>query len=121
MLRSAKDLRGYAIHATDGVIGEVEDMYCDNERWTIRYFVVDTGSRLSGRKVLVPPLWIDAVDWSTSKVSVDLFRHAIQGAPHFDAAAQFTREREQAMYEHYGRSGYWVPSADHDKAVPAVK
>ena len=43
MLRNVKDLQGYAIRATDGVIGTVEDMYFDDEGWAIRYLVVDTG------------------------------------------------------------------------------
>jgi sporulation protein YlmC with PRC-barrel domain len=47
MLRNVKDLQGYAIRATDGVIGEVEDMYFDDEGWAIRYLVVNTGRWLS--------------------------------------------------------------------------
>ena len=31
MLRSVKDLRSYAIRATDGVIGKVDDLYFDDE------------------------------------------------------------------------------------------
>ena len=40
MLRNVKDLRGYAIRATDGVIGHVDDFYFDDEAWAIRYLVV---------------------------------------------------------------------------------
>ena len=50
MLRNVKDLRGYAIRATDGVIGRVDDFYFDDEDWGVRYLVVDTGGWLSGRK-----------------------------------------------------------------------
>ena len=39
MLRNVKDLRGYAIRATDGVIGSVEDFYFDDEDWGVRYLV----------------------------------------------------------------------------------
>ena len=53
MMRKVKDLRGYAIRATDGVIGRVDDFYFDDEHWGIRYLVVDTGTWLSGRKVLI--------------------------------------------------------------------
>ena len=55
MLRNVKDLRGYAIRGTDGVIGKVDDFYFDDEDWFIRYLVVNTGSWLSGRKVLISP------------------------------------------------------------------
>ena len=49
MLRNVKDLRGYAIRATDGVIGRVDDFYFDDEDWGVRYLVVDTG-RLAVRQ-----------------------------------------------------------------------
>ena len=32
MLRNVKDLRGYTILATDGAIGEVDDLYFDDDR-----------------------------------------------------------------------------------------
>ena len=53
MLRNVKDLRGYAIRTTDGVLGTVDDFYFDDRDWGIRYLVVDTGRWLSGRKVLI--------------------------------------------------------------------
>ena len=50
MLRSMKELEGYAIRAIDGTIGHVQDFYFDDDSWVIRYFVVDTGSWLSGQR-----------------------------------------------------------------------
>ena len=44
MLRNVKDLRGYAICGTDGLIGTVDDVYFDDEDWGIRYLVVNTGT-----------------------------------------------------------------------------
>jgi hypothetical protein len=63
MLRNLKELRGYAIRATDGVIGKVNDFYFDDEAWGIGYLVVDTDSRLSGRKVLISPIALASPDW----------------------------------------------------------
>ena len=63
MLRNVNDLRGYAIRATDGVIGEVDDLYFDDEDWAIRYLVVDTGTWLRDRKVLISPIAIGHPDW----------------------------------------------------------
>ena len=40
MLRNSKDLEGSAIGATDGAIGDVKDLYFDDEEWVIRYLVV---------------------------------------------------------------------------------
>jgi len=44
MLRSINDLRGLTIRATDGEIGSVDQFFFDDERWSIRYLVVNTGT-----------------------------------------------------------------------------
>jgi PRC-barrel domain len=120
-LRSCQAVNGYHLHAVDGDIGHVEAFIIEDDSWAIRYLVVNTSNWWIGHSMLVAPLWITAVDWSTSKVSVALTRHAIKGAPPYDDVAQFTREQEQALHEHYGRSGYWTTKAHHDAAVPALK
>ena len=56
MQHSICSLIGYAIRATDGDLGTVDEFYFDDETWTIRYIVVETGNWLSGRKVLISPV-----------------------------------------------------------------
>ena len=48
MLRNSKDLEGCS---TDGTMGEVKDLYFDDEAWVIRYFIVSSGAWLANRKV----------------------------------------------------------------------
>jgi hypothetical protein len=48
-----RGLRGDDVAARDGVFGSVEDVYFDEERWAVRYFVVDTGELL-GRLLIAP-------------------------------------------------------------------
>jgi len=55
MLWKASTIHGYAIAASDGEIGRVSDFLFDDATWLIRWLVVETGSWLSGRKVLLPP------------------------------------------------------------------
>ena len=55
MLQSARDLRGYTIRASDGDIGEIYDVYFDDESWSVRYVVVETGNWLFNRRVLLSP------------------------------------------------------------------
>lgn len=62
-MRTVKDLRGYAINASDGDIGRVDDLYFDDEAWVIRYVVVDTGTWLPGRRVLISAIAIGHPDW----------------------------------------------------------
>jgi hypothetical protein len=54
-LRSANNVAGYYIEATDGEIGHVEDFIIDDETWEIRYMVVDIRNWLPGKKVLIAP------------------------------------------------------------------
>jgi sporulation protein YlmC with PRC-barrel domain len=98
----------YQVHATDGDIGHVDDLLVEDQTWAIQYLIVDTHGWWSGRRVLVAPRWIDDVSWSEATVSVDLTRHAIKGAPPYDADAQLDRQREQALHDHYDRPGYWT-------------
>ena len=46
MLRSLKKLEHYTVTATDGDIGSVANFLLDDERWTVRYLVVETGGLL---------------------------------------------------------------------------
>jgi hypothetical protein len=55
VLRSISDLRRVTIAATDGEVGSVRDLYFDDLRWTVRYLVIDAGSWLPDRWVLVSP------------------------------------------------------------------
>ena len=65
MLRSLKDLEQYAVNATDGAIGTVVNFLVDDERWVLRYLVVDTDSFLDRRRVLISPISFRQVAWST--------------------------------------------------------
>lgn len=56
MLRSLKELEHYVVSAIDGEIGKVADFLLDDERWIVRYLVVETGGFFSGRRVLVSPI-----------------------------------------------------------------
>src|ERR1700722_14509983 len=43
MLTNVTFLKGLVIHATDGELGHVDQLYFDDETWAIRYLTVDTG------------------------------------------------------------------------------
>jgi hypothetical protein len=50
-----KELYSHTLHTPGGDIGHVKDLYFDDRNWAVRYLVTDTGSWLSGRKVLISP------------------------------------------------------------------
>jgi len=80
-LRSAADAVGYAIAAVDGEIGSVSDFLTNPEDWRIRRIVLDTGSWLSDRQVMLMPDQIRQIDWAERTVRVDLSREQIRNSP----------------------------------------
>jgi hypothetical protein len=77
-LRSAGEVVGYHIEATDGSVGHVEDLLVDLDDWAIKDIVVDTRNWLPGKKVRVAPDAIESVDWATKQVRVRLTRDQVK-------------------------------------------
>ena len=107
MLRSANELKGYTIEATDGDIGEVVQFYFDDEKWTIRYLVADTGGWLMGRRVLISPAALGRVDWNARKLHVNMNKERVENSPGIDTDRPVSRQHETAYYNYYGYPYYW--------------
>lgn len=107
MLRSINDLAGSAIHATDGTIGDVTDFYFDDKAWVIRYLVVDTGSWLSSRKVLISPIAIGQPDWAAKLVPVSITKEQVKNSPDIDTEKPVSRQHEIRYLGYYGYPYYW--------------
>lgn len=107
MLRSLKDLEKYTISATDGNIGTVENFLLDDEHWTIRYLVAQTGSFFDERRVLISPISFRQADWTTRQIHVALTMDRIKKSPSVDTDKPVSRQHEQEFYRHYGYPYYW--------------
>src|ERR671937_203627 len=108
MLRSLEELKGYAIHATDGDIGNVEDVYFDEGHWTVRYFVVNTGNWLTGRRVLISPIVFRDADWHAKKILVTLTREQVKNSPDFDTHKPVSRQHEIELARYFNWAPYWM-------------
>lgn len=107
MLRSTKELQGLTIHATDGDIGKVNDLYFDDDAWAVRYLVVDTGKWLSGRQVLVAPAVVQRHVGDWDRIEVSLSCEQVKNSPDFDTAEQGSRQKEQELSKYYHWPAYW--------------
>jgi len=96
-----------SIRATDGEIGEVYDFFFDDETWTIRYLVVDTGKWFSGRRVLISPVVLGKPDRENEVFPVSLTRQQVQKSPDIDVDRPISRLSEQQLYTYYGWPSYW--------------
>jgi hypothetical protein len=106
-LRSTKEMSACNLAASDGEIGQVQDLLIDSGTWTIRYLVVDTRSSSDAKFVVVAPASIDRVSWKDAKVFTTLSRAALKPAPEYKAESPPTRDYEERLHRHYRRPGYW--------------
>jgi len=70
--------------------------------------VVDTARWLIGRKVLISPLSVRAIDWQARSVAVDLSRQQIEDSPGIDSDKPVTRQHEHAYFDYFGYPYYWA-------------
>ncbi len=108
MIRCVKHLKRFDIVATDGSIGAVDDFYFDDERWAVRYVVVDTGKWLPGRRVLVSPYSVMRTEWGEQRVLLSINRQHVRDSPPIDTQQPVSRQHEAEYLTHFGYPYYWT-------------
>ncbi|MEA3434926.1 MAG: PRC-barrel domain-containing protein [Thermodesulfobacteriota bacterium] len=120
MLRSVNELYNYVLEAEDGDIGRCKDFLFDDELWTIRYMVADTGKWLPGRKVLIspvslgPPISLGPQNLPRDLFPVKLTMEKIKNSPSLDSDAPVSRQYESKWLGYYGFPYYWGGNADEN-------
>jgi hypothetical protein len=107
MLHTLKDLEGFTVHASDGDIGEITDSFFDDQQWAIRYLVVETGSWLESKKVLLSPISIKHVDREAKTLMVSISREQVKNSPDVDTQKPVSRQYEVDYLGYYGYPYYW--------------
>ena len=111
MLHKVKTLEGYKLDSLDGEIGHVQGFYFDDQHWTIRYLVADTGNWLPGRQVLISPYALVAAIEEEKHIAVDLTKKQVENSPSLNSDKPVSRQFEESYYEHYGWPTYWGGTA----------
>ena len=111
MFRLCNKLKGYRLGATDGEIGKVEDFYFNDQDWTVRYLVADTGYWLPDRLVLISPHALGQVDDKENVLHVQLTRGQVEESPPITADQPLSRQYEREYYNYYGWPAYWTGPA----------
>jgi hypothetical protein len=103
---SARSLIGFDVKSREADVGYAGSLVFDDQEWMTRYLVVDVGSLLSDRRVLVASDWL-TIDWDAQDIRVDVTCDEMEGAPEFDLQMPIHRDYETLLYDHYGRQRYW--------------
>jgi uncharacterized protein YrrD len=80
-LRSADEVIGYTVGASDGELGHIVDFLIDDRDWSVRQLVVDTAKWWTGKQVPIPAESIDTISWGDRTVFVKLTREEIREQP----------------------------------------
>lgn len=122
MLWNVSNLHGYVGHASDGSIGAIDDFLFDDANWRVRWLVLDTGSWLPGRRVVLPPAAIKMLDATRRSVELTVSKQQVEDSPGLDKEAPVSRQFEDLLFSHYGWQPYWagygVPAAGGPAFVP---
>ncbi|MFZ7103622.1 MAG: PRC-barrel domain-containing protein [Peptococcaceae bacterium] len=116
---TTKKLLDFSIAATDGRIGSIDDFYFDDEKWTVRYLIVDTNNWRPGGKVLVSPISFDQVNSEEKTIQLFCTKDMIKNSPPIDTQLPLSRQKEieYSLYHNWGP--YWVgPEAWGGYAFP---
>jgi uncharacterized protein YrrD len=107
MLSSIKQLYGDKLCAADGEIGHVKDFYFDDQNWVVRYVIVDTGSWLPGRLVLLSPHAFTEFYQDGHCRTANLTRQQIENSPSVESHKPVSRHFEEEYYRYYDWPAYW--------------
>jgi sporulation protein YlmC with PRC-barrel domain len=111
MLRIIKQLYGKKLGTSEGDIGRVKNFYFDDQKWAVRYVIVDTGSWLSARLVLISPHAFGDLHQDGKVLLVNLTRKQIENSPSIETHKPVSRQYEEEYYRYYGWPSYWQGDA----------
>lgn len=80
-LRSAAEIDGYTISASDGQLGALSNLVINTEQWSIDLLALDTSKWLPGRTVVISPQSIERISWEDRKVLVRMDKETIEASP----------------------------------------
>lgn len=112
-------LRGYALIAKHEKAGTVVDVLFDDVAWKVWWLVVETGSWLAQRRVVVHPGAIEQIDHRAKTIVVGLTRTQIEASPHVPPDATTSRETGGLFHDHYKMNHHWGNSCSGDNWPPA--
>jgi uncharacterized protein YrrD len=116
MLKVISPLRGFVIEATDGRIGTVDDFLFDDTSWKVRWIVVDCGTWLTGRKVLIHPSVISYAELGSERFEVSLSKGQVRGSPSLSEHQPVSKQMESQLYDYYGWDPLW--NGPYPEAMP---
>lgn len=101
-LRSAREVVGYNVKATDDELGSISDLVFTPKSWAVAYLAVDTGNWLPGKLVVISPIWARTISWEDRHVVLDMTREKIRNSPPLESLESLEQSYGNALSSYYG-------------------
>jgi hypothetical protein len=105
MLHRTKELIKSPLKAKDGEVGKIKEFLFTDQNWIVRYLVADTGTWLTGRRVLLSPYAVSGEIRDT--IPLNLTRQQVENSPFPESDLPVSRQFERQYYAYYGWPMYW--------------
>ena len=115
MIISNDQLNEFTLHATDGAIGKVKDLFIDDETWAVRYLVVETGNWFTRHQVLIPTEALGSIVPDDKAIKVAIAREQVQRSPDVDCEMPVSRQHETDLSGYYGFPSHLDSAERRDK------
>jgi len=102
--RVRPDVTGYAVEATDGHIGSIDEASFDENAHGC--IVVDTGFWIFGKKRMIPAGLIRDVDWDGKVVALSCTKDEVKDAPDLDEARKDDAAHRAEVGDYFDKSRY---------------
>ncbi len=102
------ELRGDDVLARDGSVGTLQDVYFDDEKWAVRYMVVETGRWVPGHRILIAPEVVEGALSDPGKLRVGATRKELKAAPAAEDAPPVAEQARLATAKAFGPPYYWT-------------
>jgi hypothetical protein len=117
MLRRTSAFTGYTIEASDGKVGFVSDILFEDQDWKLRWFVINTGPWLLGRKILIHPSALERPDVRQRAFPVSLTKAQVEASPDLASDQPVSRQVDQDFSDYYGFTSGWGNGSDSVQAL----
>ena len=107
MLMAVSALKDYTILAGDSRLGTVSDVLFDDESWSIRWLVADTGDWLTDRKILIHPSAIGWIDHDRRDLPVAMTKSQVEKSPSLSRDRPVSMQMQGQLYDYYGWDPVW--------------
>ncbi len=109
-VHSAARLRHCVLHAVDGEIGVLEELYFDDVTWRLRYLAMAGGHSPDAKQLLIPPVAVGEIFEHQNLIHIELERGQIEASPPVSSRRPISQGDEESLYQYYGWPRYWDPA-----------